>query len=126
MPELWAVSDASLVLLKDMELFRTVIPSKIFESMAMKKPIILGVEGESRELVEAAQAGISIAPESGKGLAAAVSKLAENSSLRDEFGSNGREYVTRNYARTMLAKRYRSLIELLVNGAKTPSRATTK
>ena len=45
MPNLWVSSNVSMVLLIKNELFKTVIPSKIFEAMAMKRPIILGVEG---------------------------------------------------------------------------------
>ncbi len=48
MPSLWAAIDASLILLKRHDLFKKVIPSKMFEAMAMRCPIILGVEGEAR------------------------------------------------------------------------------
>ena len=34
---------------KDMQ---TVIPSKLFEALAMGKPVLHGVDGESREIVE--------------------------------------------------------------------------
>lgn len=47
MPALWSLTSISLVLLKKSDLFKKVIPSKIFESMAMGKPVVLGVEGES-------------------------------------------------------------------------------
>ena len=50
-PEFLAASDACMVLLKKDNLFKTVIPSKIFEPMAMERPLILGVEGESKEIV---------------------------------------------------------------------------
>ena len=60
MPVLWAAADVSLVLLKRSDLFKTVIPSKIFEAMAMERPLILGVEGEAKALVEEAGAGTCI------------------------------------------------------------------
>ena len=47
MPQLWTTADVSLVLLRDTPLFRTVIPSKIFESLAMRTPVVLGVEGHA-------------------------------------------------------------------------------
>jgi glycosyltransferase involved in cell wall biosynthesis len=75
MPDLWSLSSVSLVLLKRSDLFKTVIPSKIFESMAMEKPIIMGVEGESAELVMSSGGGICIEPENGKDLADQVLKL---------------------------------------------------
>ncbi len=48
MPGIWALTDVSLVLLRKRPTFESVIPSKIFEAMAMARPIILGVRGESR------------------------------------------------------------------------------
>ena len=75
MPNIWSVSDVSLVLLKKKDLFLTVIPSKIFESMAMRKPIILGVRGESQKIIEEAKAGICIEPENSKELAEAIKNL---------------------------------------------------
>jgi glycosyltransferase involved in cell wall biosynthesis len=57
MPEIIAASDVNLVLLKKADLFKTVIPSKIFEAMAMERPLILGVEGESKAIIEKRIAG---------------------------------------------------------------------
>ena len=61
--EYWKLCDVALVLLRDTPLFAHVIPSKMFEAMGMERPIILGVRGESREILEAAGAGIAIPPE---------------------------------------------------------------
>jgi len=47
-----SITDVTLVPLKKCDTFKTVIPSKIFESAAMKKPILLGVEGETKEIIE--------------------------------------------------------------------------
>ena len=68
MPWLWSLSSVSLILLKKSNLFTTVIPSKLFESMAMEKPIILGVEGESAEILHSARAGYCIEPENSEDL----------------------------------------------------------
>lgn len=57
------ISDFALVNLKKSEIFKTVIPSKIFENVAYHKPIILGVEGEAKEIVETYGVGISFEPE---------------------------------------------------------------
>ncbi|MGE0468506.1 MAG: glycosyltransferase family 4 protein [Nitrospira sp.] len=111
MRELWALSNVSLVLLKKSDLFKTVIPSKIFESLAMAKPIILGVEGESAELIQAAQAGICIQPEQADELAARVLELAENPELCRQLGKNGRKYVIEHFDRTVLARKLTSVVE---------------
>lgn len=114
MPLLWGLSDVSLVLLKKSDLFKSVIPSKIFESMAMQKPIILGVEGESQEIIEVADSGRCIEPENGRQLADQVVELYENAALCSELGVNGRKHVSEHFDRAVLARRYESLMQGLV------------
>ena len=54
----YAITDLDLVTLKDSPLFRKVIPSKIFEIMAMARPILCTVDGECREIIEQAESGV--------------------------------------------------------------------
>lgn len=114
MPDLWTASDASLVLLKRMDLFKTVIPSKIFESMAMRRPIIMGVEGEAQALVDTAQAGLTIEPENPRELAQAVVKMADDPALCEALGYNGQKFVTENFTRKVLAQRYTKVISAVL------------
>ena len=114
MPYLWALSDVSLVLLKKSELFTTVIPSKIFESMAMEKPIILGVEGESAGIIKAAEAGFCIEPQNSQQLAERVLEIYKDRDLAAKLGANGRRHVGKHYDRTVLARRYESLLSSLI------------
>jgi len=58
------LSDVALVNLKRSETFKTVIPSKIFENVALYKPILLGVEGEAKDLIEHYKVGVCYIPES--------------------------------------------------------------
>ncbi|MCZ2100749.1 MAG: glycosyltransferase family 4 protein [Chitinophagales bacterium] len=58
-----SIIDVALVNLKKSETFKNVIPSKIFENAAMQKPILLGVEGEAKSLIEKYKAGICFEPE---------------------------------------------------------------
>jgi glycosyltransferase involved in cell wall biosynthesis len=113
MPELWSLSSVSLVLLKKSALFKTVLPSKIFESMAMVRPVILGVEGESAELVMSAGGGICIEPESSKDLAIQVLKLYRDPTLRQKLGSSGRRYVLEHFDRQVLARRFADVMQLV-------------
>jgi glycosyltransferase involved in cell wall biosynthesis len=66
------LSDFSLINLKKSEEFKSVIPSKIFESVAMYKPILLGVGGEAKELIEDYQTGICFEPENTESLNKAI------------------------------------------------------
>lgn len=113
MPQVWSVSDASLVLLRKLDLFLTVIPSKIFESMAMETPIIMGVQGESQEIIETAESGITIEPENAQQLADAVRALYSDAKLRRKLGQSGRQYVADNFDRTDLARQYLDIIKEL-------------
>ncbi|MCG8324552.1 MAG: glycosyltransferase family 4 protein [Thiotrichales bacterium] len=115
MPDLWSITDVSLVLLRNKDLFLSVIPSKIFESMAMKTPVILGVKGESRSIIEEAGAGIGIKPESAEDLAEAVLYLYQNREIAKEMGEKGNYYVSRNFNRVELAREYLGLLANVVN-----------
>ncbi|MEZ4699371.1 MAG: glycosyltransferase family 4 protein [Rhodothermales bacterium] len=105
-----ALTDVSVVHLKATPLFRTVIPSKLFEAMAMKKPILLGVEGESRELVEEADAGIAFTPEDADGLLAGVERLRRDAALYRRLAEHGHAYVHAHHDRRVLARRYAELL----------------
>lgn len=111
MPALWAATDVSLVVLQKSELFKTVIPSKIVESFAMQCPVLLGVAGESRELVEAAKAGVAFEPENSAALAAIVAELAQLPEKCREMGRSGRAYVCEHFDRSVLARRYLTVLE---------------
>ncbi len=106
-----AASDACLVLLKDAPLFRTVIPSKIFECMGAARGLVTTVDGESRRIIEAAGAGIFSPPEDANALAALLGKLAGERAPAghaglDAMGESGRAYAVSRYSRPALARRY--------------------
>ncbi len=116
-PEVLAGIDACLVHLVRTELFETVIPSKIFEAAAMRKPIILGVEGFSASLVSEAGAGICIEPENESELIAAVDQLARYPEKASAMGTAGLELVTRRYNYDLLAVEYLAQLNELLDGA---------
>lgn len=116
MPALWGLTDAALVLLRKAQLFETVIPSKIFEAMGAGRPIVLGVEGESRGIIEGAGCGIPVEPENPEQLAVAVRQLAERPELARAMGAKGRACVEREYDRRVLAARFAGVLGELVRG----------
>lgn len=115
MPDYLAASDACLVHLTRNALFRTVLPSKIFEASAMAKPIILGVEGHAAEIVGEAGAGLCIEPENETELVDAVKKLAADRSLAASLGQSGLENIASVYDYDSLAARYAEILELMSN-----------
>lgn len=117
-PQILAATDVGLILLRRRNGFLKVLPSKMFEVMAMSRPIILGVEGEARQLLEDAGAGIAITPESATELADAVRRLADDPALAARLGAQGNTYVRAHYDRDVLARRYLDILQTTAcNGA---------
>lgn len=111
LPDILSSIDVSLVLLRRSDAFLRVIPSKMFEAMAMSRPIILGVDGEARRIVDQGEAGVFVEPEDHVGLAAMVRRLAQDPVLRARLGENGRRFVRSGFDRAALADRYLGIIE---------------
>ena len=76
-----SITDVALVPLKKSDTFKTVIPSKIFENAAMEKPILLGVEGESKEIIETYKAGLCFEPENEKEFLEKLNQLVGNQDI---------------------------------------------
>jgi UDP-N-acetylglucosamine 2-epimerase (non-hydrolysing) len=114
-PEFLASVDACLVHLKKTDLFKSVLPSKIFEAAAMQKPIIMGVQGYAADLIRRSGAGICIEPENHEDLCNAVLSLASEPDLARQYGQQGRSYILSHFDRRTLSRQYEKLIENLVN-----------
>lgn len=110
MPLYLASSGACLIHLRGVELFGSVMPSKIFETMAMQRPILMAVRGGARQLVEEAQAGVVIEPDDPQALADAVVELADDPGKCRQLGQEARAFVARHYDRSVLAQRYLELL----------------
>lgn len=109
MPYFLAISDACVVHLKNTPLFQTVVPSKIFEAMIMRKPIIIGVQGEAQKLVEDAGAGIAMIPEDPEDLLQAVQCMKTNRESYAVMADSGFAYVRQHFDREKLARDYWNL-----------------
>jgi glycosyltransferase involved in cell wall biosynthesis len=114
MPEVLASSDCLLIHLKKTDLFQTVIPSKIFEAMAMEKPLIMAVRGEAAEIVENSKAGINIEPENEQQLIDNLLQLSSDSEVYRSYCENGRKFVLENYSRDVLAEKMLDSIKAVV------------
>ena len=89
MPAIWSLCDVSLISLRDTPLFKTVIPSKIFESMGMGLAMLAAIpKGEASEIIESANAGIVCMPENAHELAQKISELRISTKLLTQFQTN--------------------------------------
>lgn len=116
MPFVVAACDAAVIPLRKLEIFKGAIPSKIFENLGMQRPILLGVEGEAKDLfIDEAEAGIFFEPENDESLASAVRQLVANPEKLNQLGENGRRFVAEKFERSRIAEKFDSFIKELLN-----------
>lgn len=125
-PQYIAASDACVVLLKKSELFKTVIPTKMLEFMACARPVILGVDGQARQILERAEAGLFVEPENATALIGAIRYLATNPALREAAGRRGRHYIVENYSRQRSAAIYIDVLHSVLREPESRSRAVAE
>ncbi len=112
-PELYARSDAAVVLLRDRPLFRGALPTKMIEAMSAGRPIVLSAAGEAADLVAETGCGITVPPERPAELAAALSELAGDRERAQRLGTAGRTAATERFSRTEALNDWRDLLESL-------------
>ncbi|WP_456324481.1 glycosyltransferase family 4 protein, partial [Desulfonauticus submarinus] len=110
-PKYLSVCDVSLVPLKKSNTFKTVIPSKIFESSAMQIPILLGVEGEAKLIIEKYKAGVCFEPENKDDFLKSLHIIKEKYSLFLE----GCRQLALNFDRKKLALKMLNILKEVAN-----------
>jgi glycosyltransferase involved in cell wall biosynthesis len=114
----WIASiDCLLVMLRDLPVFTTVVPSKIFEFCAQERPVIVAARGEIRRLVEDANAGFVIDPENPEQLAGAIEQMHANPVETAARARSGREWVEKDFRRDELARSMASFLERIAGAA---------
>ncbi len=115
-PGLLGAADICLVPLRDVPLFSSFIPSKLFEYLAASKAVIGALHGEAAGILAAA-GGVVVAPGATGPLAEAIRDLAEDPDRRAVMGRRARAFVTEHYDRRAQAERYRLLLLELIGRA---------
>ena len=98
-----SLMDVALVNLRKSDTFLTVIPSKIFEAAAMEKPILLGLEGETKGIIETYNAGVCFRPENQKSFYHAVDEMIQK--RRYEESIEGTKELVKDFDRSKIAKK---------------------
>ncbi|MCD6393912.1 MAG: glycosyltransferase family 4 protein [Planctomycetes bacterium] len=107
-------SDVCTAVLKKVDTFKTVYPNKVFDYMSAQKPVIIGIDGVARKLIEDAKSGIYVEPENAAQFADAALRLKQDPQLCREFGQSGLDFVKRNFDRKVLAENYIKILEEMV------------
>jgi glycosyltransferase involved in cell wall biosynthesis len=99
-------SEMGASVLKRVDTFKTVYSNKTFDYMSCRKPILMAIDGVSRELVEDAGAGCYVEPENTAEYNRIIREyLADPARLKRE-GDSGYKYAKENFDREVLAKKY--------------------
>jgi glycosyltransferase involved in cell wall biosynthesis len=113
MSKVLLASDAAIIPLRKLDLFKGAIPSKIFENLAMKKPVLLGVEGEAKKLfVEQGKCSLFFEPENANALHDAILSIYRNQELRTELGTNGANFVAEKFDRKKITLDFLKALDL--------------
>jgi len=96
--------DVGIIPLKKIDLFLGAIPSKIFEILCLKKPLLLGIEGEAKDIfIRDGKAGLAFEPENAEALETQIRYLLANRNLITELGENGSAFVEQHFNRAVIA-----------------------
>ena len=105
-----SILDIALINLRKSDLFTTVIPSKIFENAGMGIPILMGVNGEARQIVESYRAGVCFEPESGDDFNRKLHLLLSDLALYEEC-KEGCQKLAHDFNRKHLAEQMLHVIK---------------
>jgi glycosyltransferase involved in cell wall biosynthesis len=105
-PLFYRAADIGLVPLRDVPLFSTFIPSKMFELLSAGVPIVASLRGEPAEILGRSGGAVVVPPEDVTAIDAALRRLRQDPAERRRLAARGAEYVRHNYDREVLAMRY--------------------
>lgn len=113
-PDYCNASDVCTAVLQKNDTFKTVYPNKVFDYMSCAKPILIGIDGVARELVESSQSGFYVDPYNVNDFKDKILRLYNDKSLATNMGKNGYVYVKTNFSRESLAGAYINEIRKVV------------
>ncbi len=113
-PDFCNASDICTAVLKKVDTFKTVYPNKVFDYMSCSKPILLGIDGVAKELIEESGSGYYVDPENPVEFAAKIRELKANPIEMQLLGEKGLAFVRKGFSREALAKKYIEEIEKVV------------
>jgi len=107
-----SAADVALIPLRNLDIFKGALPSKMFDAWACERPVILSVDGEARQIMEQAGGGIFVHPEDPHALAEQLRQLAVQPDKCQEMGKRGRRFTVENFSRKVLADKLAALLEI--------------
>jgi glycosyltransferase involved in cell wall biosynthesis len=108
-------SDMGASVLKKADAFKTIYSNKTFDYMSCKKPILLAIDGVSRQLIEEAGCGFYVEPENIAKIVSTVRSILQSPDKLSGMGMNGYNFAKQHFDRNILAEEYLTKLESIVN-----------
>lgn len=116
-PHILADVDVGIASLKNIPMFTTTYPNKVFDYMAAQIPTVLAIDGVIREVIELSGGGTYVPPGDSAALADAIMKYHDNPQLVTEHGRNAKKYVKEHFEREKIADRLEHILGSLYSPA---------
>lgn len=117
-PGILRTMDVSLVPLRRSDTFKTVIPSKIFEAGICGVPVLLGVDGEARQIIEEYETGLFFEPENAEDFINKLNSLCLDKNLYEKCSDNGRKFAMKFDRNVMANNMLKIIMEKTIPEAK--------
>ena len=117
MSDVWASADVCLVSLRK-NVSHLAFPSKIFGILSSGRPLIAMVDKDSEiwKFIEKSDSGLCVQSEDSDGLADAILKMVRDTTLRNHMGKKGRNFVVKNFSKSLVGSKYKELFDQLCSG----------
>jgi glycosyltransferase involved in cell wall biosynthesis len=116
MPDFFSAADVCLVPLRKLEVFKGVLPTKMFDAWACQTPTLINVDGEARATLAQVGAGVFVEPENPQALADALLQLRDQPDRRAEMGRAGRQAVVERYSLQAAARQIEAILQQVAVG----------
>jgi glycosyltransferase involved in cell wall biosynthesis len=111
MSKVLAAADVCVATLRNVPMFKTTYPNKVFDYMVAGRPTVLAIDGVIRDVIEKSGGGLFVPPGDDHSLADAILKLRSSPALRKEMGYKARSYVAASFDRKTQARQFTTLLE---------------
>ena len=109
------MSDSDIAIIPLKQYIPGAVPSKLYEAMALKIPVVLIGVGEPAEIVKKSNCGINVKPNDIKGIYDAIKRLTLAEGIRVSMGENGRATVKKQFNREIILTDFISFLKEQVN-----------
>ncbi|PWJ59933.1 glycosyltransferase involved in cell wall biosynthesis [Dyadobacter jejuensis] len=97
-------SDMGLSILQKVPVFGTIYSNKTFDYLSCRTPVLMAIDGLSRELIEKANAGVYVDAKNPLDIASKIRHCMQEPELLKKWGESGYRYAKLNFDREVLTQ----------------------